>query len=93
MTLAPARDIGAEVWGQGFPSPLFEGEFGVLQQRLVGGKHMRLDLAASGARFEAIAFDEAGPLPELIRATYRPEVNLYQDLESLQLIIDSWRPL
>ena len=92
LTLALAREIGAEVWGQGFPAPLFEGEFGVLEQRVIGGRHTRLALAGS-ARLQAIVFDEVGPVPERIRATYRPEVNRFQDLESLQLVIDSWRPV
>jgi single-stranded-DNA-specific exonuclease len=91
LTLGLARQIGAEVWGQGFPAPLFEGEFGILEQRVVGGKHMRLDLASPAARLQAIIFDEPGPVPARIRATYRAEVNYFQDLESLHLVIDSWR--
>ena len=89
LTLALAREIGAEVWGQGFPAPLFEGDFGVLEQRIVGGRHMRLTLSGP-ARLHAVVFDEPGPVPDRIRATYRPEVNRFQDLESLQLVIDTW---
>jgi single-stranded-DNA-specific exonuclease len=91
LTMALARDIGAEVWGQGFPAPLFEGEFGVVEQRLVGAKHLRLTLAGPASRLEALIFDEAGPVAERIHATYRPEINRFQGLESLQLVIDSWR--
>ena len=90
LNLALARSIAGEVWGQGFPAPLFEGDFGVLEQRVIGGKHVRLTLSASTARIEGVLFDHLGPLPDRIRATYRPEVNRYQDLESLQLVIDSW---
>ena len=92
LTLALAREIGEEVWGQGFPAPLFEGCFDVLEQRLVAGKHLRLTVAAPPARYRAVVFDAAGPLPDRIRVTYRPEIDRYQDLESLQLLIDSWRP-
>jgi single-stranded-DNA-specific exonuclease len=92
LTMALARDIGEEVWGQGFPAPLFEGRFAVLEQRLVGGKHLRLTVAVPRARFSAVVFDDCGPLPDRIRVTYRPEINRFQDLESLQLVIDSWRP-
>jgi single-stranded-DNA-specific exonuclease len=91
LTLTLAREIGAEVWGQGFPAPLFEGDFGVLEQRIIGGKHLRLTLSAPTARLQAVIFDDPGPVPERIRVTYRPEVNRFQDLESLQLVIDSWR--
>jgi single-stranded-DNA-specific exonuclease len=92
LTLDLARDIGRDVWGQGFPAPLFEGEFGVLEQRLVRGRHTRLAVAGSTARFQAVAFDDPGPFPERISVAYRPEVNRFQDLESLQLVIDRWRP-
>jgi single-stranded-DNA-specific exonuclease len=92
LTLDLARDIGQDVWGQGFPAPLFEGEFGVLEQRIVGGRHVRLVVAGSMERLQAVVFDDLGPFPERIAATYRPEVNRFQDLESLQLVIDTWRP-
>ena len=92
LTLDLARDIGRDVWGQGFPAPLFEGEFGVLEQRLVSGRHTRLAVAGPTARFQAVVFDDPGPFPERISVAYRPEVNRFQDLESLQLVIDHWRP-
>ena len=92
LTMALARQIGEEVWGQGFPAPLFEGRFDVLEQRLIAGKHLRLTVAAPPARFQAVVFDAAGPLPARVRVTYRPEIDRFQDLESLQLVIDSWQP-
>jgi single-stranded-DNA-specific exonuclease len=93
LTLGLARDIGAQVWGQGFPAPLFDGEFGVLEQTVVGGKHVRLTIFGSGTRLNAIVFNETGVLPARIRAAYRPEVNHFQDLESLRIVIESWQPV
>ena len=93
LTLGLARDIGAQVWGQGFPAPLFDGEFAVLEQTVVGGKHLRLALSGSGVRLNAIVFNEPGILPARIRAAYRPEVNHFQGLESLQIVIESWQPV
>ena len=93
LTLGLARDIGAQVWGQGFPAPLFDGEFAVLEQTVVGGKHLRLALSGSGVRLNAIVFNEPGILPARIRAAYRPEVNNFQGLESLQIVIESWQPV
>jgi single-stranded-DNA-specific exonuclease len=92
LTLGLAQSIAAEVWGQGFPAPLFEGEFEVLDQRVVGGKHLRLTLCGSGRRFAAIAFGEPGPLPPRIRAAYRLEANHFQGLDSLELVLESWQP-
>jgi single-stranded-DNA-specific exonuclease len=92
LTLGLARNIGAQVWGQGFPAPLFDGEFAVLEQAIVGGKHVRLAIRGSGARLNAIVFNEPGVLPARIHAAYRPEVNHFQGLESLQIVIESWQP-
>ena len=92
LTLDLAREMAAHVWGQGFPAPLFDGEFIVLDQRQVGDKHSKLVLAATGRRLDAIAFNEPGPLPHRIRAIYRPEVAHYQGLSSLQLVLEHWEP-
>jgi single-stranded-DNA-specific exonuclease len=92
VTLGLAQQIAAQVWGQGFPSPVFEGEFGVVEQRLVGDKHLRLTLLAGGRPCAAIRFNEPGPLPGRIRAAYRVDVNHYQGLSSLQLVLERWEP-
>ena len=34
----------ASPWGQGFPSPLFDGDFRVVSQRVVGKKHLKMTL-------------------------------------------------
>ncbi len=92
MTLDVARALAAGIWGQGFPAPVFEGTFAVTGQRLVGQKHTRLTLTRAGVRLEGIAFNELGPLPECVRATYRPEINRFQGQDALQVVVESWRP-
>ena len=92
LTLRLAQDLGAGVWGQGFPAPTFEGAFAVVDQRRVGAKHTRLVLTCGRRRLEAIAFNDCGPFPSAIRAVYRLEVNSYRGLDSLQLLIESWLP-
>ncbi len=92
LTLKLAQDLGAGVWGQGFPAPTFEGVFAVAEQRVVGNKHTRLVLTAGRRRLAAIVFNDSGPFPASIRAVYRPEVNSYRGLESLQLLVESWQP-
>ncbi len=88
MTLDLAHRLAGEVWGQGFPEPVFGSSFRVLDQRLVGERHSRLLLEGSGKRFEAMAFSHVEPLPERIFAAYRLQVNEYQGLQSLQLTIE-----
>ena len=57
-------------------------------QRLVGEKHLKLSLSSGGRRHEAIRFGSADELPGSIRAVYRLDVNEYQGMRSLQLVIE-----
>ena len=49
----------ASPWGQGFPAPLFDGDFAIVGQRVVGQRHLKLTVQpAGGARqIDAIAFN------------------------------------
>ncbi|HTR58212.1 MAG TPA: single-stranded-DNA-specific exonuclease RecJ [Casimicrobiaceae bacterium] len=92
LTLALAEEMRAQVWGQGFPAPLFDGQFAVIEQRAVGGEHVRAVLAQAGRRVEAIAFHAEVALPGMLHAVYRPDRNTYQGLSSLQLVLEHWQP-
>ncbi|ADE11742.1 single-stranded-DNA-specific exonuclease RecJ [Sideroxydans lithotrophicus] len=85
-----ARDLQRQVWGQGFPEPLFEGDFRVQTQRVVGEKHLKLKLSSPAGSFDAIRFFSAEPAPEHIHAVYSLSVNEYNGSESLQLIVRHW---
>ena len=77
-------------WGQGFPEPLFEGEFQVLGVRVVGEKHVKYRLATSGGRnVDAIHFGGLEQMQDCktMRAVYRVGVNRYMASESLDLLI------
>ena len=91
VSLELAAALGAEVWGQGFPPPVFDDAFSVLDQRVVGGTHSRLTLGRGTERFDAILFRHADPLPMSIRAAYRPEVSEWKGALSLQLVIEHWQ--
>jgi single-stranded-DNA-specific exonuclease len=58
----------------------------------VGGKHLRLTLSRTGERVEAVLFQHAEELPGRIRAAFRPEVNEWQGVRTLQLTIEHWEP-
>ncbi|MBS0322091.1 MAG: single-stranded-DNA-specific exonuclease RecJ [Proteobacteria bacterium] len=92
LTLALARAIEHEVWGQGFPPPAFDDALAVVEQRTVGSHHTRLVVEHAGTRHAAMLFRSTAPLPQRIRAVYRPEVNRWQGLETLQLTIAAWWP-
>jgi single-stranded-DNA-specific exonuclease len=82
-------------WGQGFPEPVFDGEFDILDTRIVGERHLKLKVrAATGCEaIDAIAFGHIGSATESVatsrgarvRLAYRLEVNEYQGMERLQL--------
>lgn len=95
LSLELAEAIEAQVWGQGFAAPLFCNEFEVLDQRVVGGRHLRLRMrpAQGGAIVEAIRFGEDAPLPSSLRAVYRLQVNEFNGTRSPQLVIERWSPL
>ena len=90
LSWALAREIEARVWGQGFAPPAFDDEFDVRSTRVVGDAHTRLSLERRGERFEAVLFRSTEPVPARIRAVFRPEVDRFQGLESLSLVITHW---
>ena len=90
-------------WGQGFPEPQFDGEFELIESRIVGEKHLKLQLRAlsqSGAKgkiIDAIAFnftDEAwSKKPERVHAVYRLDINEFRGRRQLQLMIENIEPV
>ncbi len=98
------RDSGP--WGQLFPEPCFEGEFEVLQQRIVGEKHLKLVLAPvnetgqkqpytgiDGIWFNADTEVWPSSHHRLVRCVYRLDINEYRGQQSLQLMIQFLEPL
>ena len=83
-------------WGQGLAEPLFDNEFQVIDQRLVGQIHLKLVLRAeqSNIDIDAIKFryleSPGAPCKELsrIHAVYRVDVNEYSGRIDPQLIIE-----
>ena len=87
------RDAGP--WGEGFPAPKFIGEFVLINQRLVGQKHLKLTLRhpQSNQEIDAIYFNidtNIWPNHRLTKAKiiYRLDVNEYNGRRSLQLMIE-----
>ncbi len=81
-------------WGQHFPEPLFHGVFQIVQQRLVGEKHLKLVLKTEcgGQTLDGIAFNidrEVWPNPNVrwVELAYKLDVNEYQGRESVQLMV------
>ncbi len=90
LNLDLARLIESQIWGQGFPQPVFCDDFEVVNQRVVGERHLKLRLARGGRVLEAMRFNALEPLPGGVRAAYRLQVNEFNGAQSLQLVIEHW---
>ncbi len=101
MTLDVAEMLReAGPWGQMFPEPLFDGEFRLLQQRLVGERHLKvmLEPVGGGPLLDGIAFNvDTTCWPDngvrQVNIAYKLDVNEFRGNRSLQLIIEHLWPL
>jgi single-stranded-DNA-specific exonuclease len=93
MSLESARMIEREIWGQGFPAPVFSDEFQVDKQRILKDRHLKLTLRKGAAHFEAIQFNFAESAPPVVRAAYRLAVNEFNGLASVQLVLEHIEPV
>jgi single-stranded-DNA-specific exonuclease len=91
MSLSLAEQLSLEVWGQGFPAPTFNNRFSVLNQREVGGKHLKLRISSQGREFDAMLFNQIDWLPQEIDAVFQLVANEWQGRKELQIYIDHWR--
>lgn len=97
MNLSVAEQLReAGPWGQHFPEPLFDGEFYLLQQRIVGAKHLKIVVSPDpkGERLiDGIAFNvdlEQWPREDVsrVKLAYRLDVNEFRGRQSLQFMIE-----
>ncbi|GMR07145.1 MAG: single-stranded-DNA-specific exonuclease RecJ [Gammaproteobacteria bacterium] len=85
-------------WGQGFPEPIFDGHFQIVDRRIVGEKHLKMLLRAANSEqcIDAIAFnivDRDWPRDTReVEIAYRLDVNEYRGVLSPQLIIEQVTP-
>ncbi len=97
VTLDVARMLEAQIWGQGFPQPLFCDTFAVEAQRVVGERHLKLQLRKDGRRFEAMCFQAVDRHGERtagitagnsIKAAYRLAVHEFNGLKNVQINVE-----
>ncbi|MFT3741162.1 MAG: single-stranded-DNA-specific exonuclease RecJ [Gammaproteobacteria bacterium] len=101
LTLQTATQLRELVpWGQAFPEPLFDNDFHIVEQRIVGLRHLKLLLNLSGteAIFPAIAFNvDLKTWPnyrvEKVRAAYRLDINEFQGQKKMQLLVEHLDPV
>ena len=88
ISLATARLLENEIWGQGFPAPLFMDDFDVEQQRVLKDKHLKLRLRKGDTRIDGIQFNFSTQPGPRTRLAYRLTINEYMGVESPQLMVE-----
>ena len=88
LTFDFVKSLENQIWGQGFAAPSFTGEFKVIEQRVVGEKHLKLKLSLDGTIFEAMRFGSPDALNTSIGAVFRPSINEFRGAATLQLVLD-----
>ncbi|NQY86649.1 MAG: single-stranded-DNA-specific exonuclease RecJ [Colwellia sp.] len=94
LTLAFAEQLrDAGPWGQNFPEPLFDDAFTLVQQRIVGEKHLKLVVEKQGSVFDGIAFNvDVNVWPnsrvKQVHLAYRLDVNEFRGKRTVQLMVE-----
>ncbi|MDO8933521.1 MAG: single-stranded-DNA-specific exonuclease RecJ [Rhodocyclaceae bacterium] len=91
-SLESARLLQQAIWGQGFPAPMFSDVFDVDRQKLLKDKHLKLTLKKGKLRLEAIQFNFADSAPARIHAAFRLDVNEFNGIANVQLILEHFEP-
>jgi single-stranded-DNA-specific exonuclease len=92
-----ALALDHQVWGQGFPPPLFGDAFIVKLQKVVGDRHLKLSLQKldddSGRLIDAIYFQQQDFLPQKVHVVYALQTNEFNGRHQVQLNIRHCVPL
>ena len=85
-------------FGQSFPEPLFDGVFEILEQRLVGRRHLKMTLNKDNQSIDAIAFNvDINQWPNYrcntVNIAYRIDINEFRGKRSVQLIVEYLEPI
>jgi single-stranded-DNA-specific exonuclease len=86
-------------WGQHFPEPLFHGVFQLVEQRVVGERHLKVVLRSEcgSVKLDGIAFGidrDVWPNPTIkwVELAYKLDVNEFRGNETVQLMIAHIEP-
>lgn len=89
INLENAEAIRDEIWGQGFPPPLFVGEFNIVEQRILKDAHLKLKLEKDGNYFEGIWFFTSEKLEvEKANFVYTLGINEFLNNKTVQIMIE-----
>lgn len=82
------RMLDTQVWGQGFPPPIFCDDFKLISQRVLKERHLKLVLEKNKLRYDAIWFGHTDTLPENVHVAFRLDANEYNGVTRVQLMVE-----
>ena len=89
INLENADAIRDEIWGQGFPPPLFVGEFNIVEQKILKDAHLKLKLEKDGEYFEGIWFFTSEKLEvEKANFVYTLGINEFLNTKTVQIMVE-----
>jgi single-stranded-DNA-specific exonuclease len=88
FSLDTAHMLDQSVWGPGFEPPLFQDDVEVIQQRLVGERHLKLSIKLHGQTHDGIWFGRSEPLPAQATLAYRLSINEFQGRQRVQMVVE-----
>jgi single-stranded-DNA-specific exonuclease len=94
LTLDFAEQLrNAGPWGQSFSEPLFDDTFSLIQQRIVGEKHLKITVQKQDQLFDGIIFNidiKAWPNPQAknVHLAYKLDVNEFRGKRTVQLMVE-----
>jgi len=87
LSMNTVREIQDQVWGSGFPAPLFVDAFEVRHQRLLDKGHLKLELSLQGRSISAIWFGRRQPLEGPAWLAYEIQSDDWRGGDAIQLLV------
>jgi len=88
FTPETVSQLDAAVWGPGFEAPVFNDRVEVLNQRLVGERHLKLSLRVQGQVRDGIWFGRTEPLPAQTQLAFRLNLDEFQGRQRVQMVVE-----
>ena len=82
------EQLNLEVWGQGFAYPTFSEDVEIISQRLVGEKHLKLQVLHRGDVVDGIWFGRTEPLPNWVHMAFRLDINEFRGERKVQFLVE-----
>lgn len=80
--------LDSQVWGQGFPPPIFCDEFKLVSQRILKDRHLKMVLEKNGMRYDAIWFGHTDQFSDKVTVAFRLDANEYNGVTKVQLLVE-----